>query len=202
MVPPFTKQLHSVFLPAMQACNVKLMCTARANLREECRHPPFSASRLNKICCIISFAFSAVCNMLLLSHKPPSSSIPFKICLHYTSSVVHPLQKKNLDLSLQCTWLSIYLKKESRKIQWVARLSWKPHCFIRLHLKRRTVQLTCSKHSRNFSQTFQQGGTDQLTFLKLFKVNHIHIFSLKNWEMAILKISSVVFQKLYGLFEK
>lgn len=84
----------------------------------------------------------------------------------------------------------------------MARLSWKPHCFIRLHLKRRTVQLTCSKHSRNFSQTFQQGGTDQLTFLKLFKVNHIHIFSLKNWEMAILKISSVVFQKLYGLFEK
>ena len=54
----------------------------------------------------------------------------------------------------------------------------------------------------NFSQTFQQGGTDQLTFLKLFKVNHIHIISLKNWEMAILKISSVVFQKLYGLFEK
>ena len=40
MVPPFTKQLHPVFLPAMQACNVKLMCTARANLREECRHPP------------------------------------------------------------------------------------------------------------------------------------------------------------------
>lgn len=54
----------------------------------------------------------------------------------------------------------------------------------------------------NFSQTFQQGGTDQLTFLKLFKANHIHIISLKNWEMAILKISSVVFQKLYGLFEK
>lgn len=40
MVPPFTKQLHPVFLPAMQACNVKLMFTARANLREECRHPP------------------------------------------------------------------------------------------------------------------------------------------------------------------
>ena len=94
MVPPFTKQLHPVFLPAMQACNVKLMCTARANLREECRHPPFSASRLNKICCIINFAFSAVFNMLLLSYKPPSSSIPFKICLHYTSSMVHPLQKK------------------------------------------------------------------------------------------------------------
>ena len=47
-----------------------------------------------------------------------------------------------------------------------------------------------------------EGGTDQLTLLKLFKVNHIHIISLKNWEMAILKISSVVFQKLYGLFAK
>ena len=32
--------------------------------------------------------------MLLLSHKPPSSSFPFKICLHYTSSVVHPYKKK------------------------------------------------------------------------------------------------------------
>ena len=47
-----------------------------------------------------------------------------------------------------------------------------------------------------------EGGTDQLTLLKLFKLNHIHIISLKNWEMAILKISSVVFKKLYGLFEK
>ena len=44
-----------------------------------------------------------------------------------------------------------------------------------------------------------EGGTDQLTLLKLFKLNHIHIISLKNWE---IKISSVVFQKLYGLFAK
>ena len=47
-----------------------------------------------------------------------------------------------------------------------------------------------------------EGWTDQLTLLKLFKLNQIHIISLKNWEMAILKISSVVFQKLYGLFAK